>query len=167
MGAYQRIVQAYQGIAFRTAYVITGDAGDAEEAAQDAFVKAFRALPRFRGEADLGTWLYRITYNACLDHLRRRRPDGVPLEHAEGIVHGTADPAHGVVERDALARALRALPPQQRAVLLMVDAEGYDYAAAGRALGIAAGTVASRLSHARAAVRRQLETEEGVSHERS
>lgn len=130
---------------------------------QETFLRAFRALPEFRGDASLGTWLYRIAYNACLDELRRPRLRLVPLDQADGRAGEFDDPA-AWAERNALLRAaLMALPLEERAAVLLVDVEGFDYAGAGEVLGVPAGTIASRLSRARGALRRAMaDSTEGV-----
>jgi RNA polymerase sigma-70 factor (ECF subfamily) len=144
------------------AFRLLGDRAAMDDVLQEAYVKAFRALPRFRGDAAAGTWLYRIVYNACLDHLRReRRAAELPLE---AVPEPSApDPGEAAAQREALAAALAALAPDQRAAVLLVDAEGFDYIAAARVLGVRVGTLASRLSRARASLRRALAAEpEGV-----
>jgi RNA polymerase sigma-70 factor (ECF subfamily) len=128
-----------------------------EDALQEAYIKAFRALGSYRADAEFGSWLYRITYNACLDELRsaRRRPLGRPtVDDVESFAPG---PERAVTTADALRTALAALPLEQRAAVVLVDGEGFDNQAAARLLGVAPGTVASRLSRARAALRRALE----------
>jgi RNA polymerase sigma-70 factor (ECF subfamily) len=146
------------------AYRLLGDRDTMDDVLQETYVSAFKALPRFRGDSDLATWLYRIAYNACLDELRRRKTV-VPLER----VADRPDPAPGPAERTAtaqiLAQALAALAPDDRAAVLLVDAQGFDYAAAAEILGIPTGTVASRLNRARALLRRVLHVpgEEGAS----
>jgi len=108
----------------------------------------------------LGTWLYRITYNACLDELRRR-PAVAPLSYDADRAASVADPAPGpadiVVERDELAAALGRLPPDQRVAVMLVDAYGMDYADAAEVLGVRAATIGSRLSRARVALRQALD----------
>lgn len=137
------------------AYRLLEDRDLMDDALQEAYVKAYRALPGFRGESSVGTWLYRIAYNACLDELRRVRTV-VPLERIEE----RPDPAPPLPERtatgDALARALSTLAYEDRAAVLLVDAQGFDYESAGEVLGVPAGTVASRLHRARAQLRRVL-----------
>jgi len=138
------------------AYRLLGDRQRMDDALQDAYVKAFRMLPEFRGDSAPGTWLYRIAYNACLDELRRSR-QVVPLDS----VREQPDPRPGIAEafsqRSGLADALARLAPEDRAAVLLVDAQGFDYQGAAEVLGVPAGTIASRLNRARAALRRTLD----------
>jgi RNA polymerase sigma-70 factor (ECF subfamily) len=139
----------------RLAFRLLGDRERMDDVLQEAYARAFRALPRFRGGATLGTWLYRIVYNACLDELRRsgaRRE--VPLD--EWRDRGP-DRTDRVEERLDLEAALAALPVELRAVVLLVDADELSYGEAAEVLGIPAGTVASRLSRARDALKGALQ----------
>ena len=153
----QRHDERLRGLAWK---LLGGDRHRMDDALQDAYVRAYKALPRFRQDADLGSWLYRITYNACIDELRRakRRPEpvdtGAPNHDTDGRRPG---PDRAVVATDAVTRALAALPEEQRITVVLVDGEGYDNLTAARILGVAPGTVASRLSRARAAMRLALE----------
>jgi RNA polymerase sigma-70 factor (ECF subfamily) len=128
-----------------------------DDALQDAYVKAYRGLGRFKRDSSVGTWLYRIVYNACLDELRRGRRvlPLVAVEPAERVALGPG-PDDIAGWRSDLATALAALPPEQRAAVLLVDADGFDYAGAAAVLGVPAGTVASRLNRARVALRQAL-----------
>src|SRR5262249_18666704 len=108
-------------------------------------VRAFRALPRFRGDSSLETWLYRIVYNACIDDLRRRREHETLEEWDDRLTAAPVD----TEERLDLAAALASLPPELRAVVLLLDAEALSYAEASEILGAPAGTIASRLNRAR------------------
>jgi len=139
------------------AFRLLGDQGEMEDALQDAAIKAYRALPAFKGRSGVGTWLYRIVYNTCLDRLRRR-PLLLeePSSLAEALVDPDPDPLDTLVAWERLDAALGALPPDQRVALLLIDQEGYDYRTAGEIIGVPAGTVSSRVSMARATVRRLL-----------
>jgi RNA polymerase sigma-70 factor (ECF subfamily) len=146
------------------AWRLLGDRDRMDDVLQEAYVKAFRALPTFRGDADAapGTWLYRITYNACMDELRRqRRGVLLPLDDAIGRPDPAGDVGDRVVRSRRLAEAIDGLPPDHRAAVLLVDGEGFDYASAAGVLGIPEGTVRSRLSRARARLRAALGEEEG------
>jgi RNA polymerase sigma-70 factor (ECF subfamily) len=139
------------------AYRLLGDRDEMEDALQDAAIKAYRALPGFKGRSGVGTWLYRILYNTCLDSLRRRPgPLEQPAPLEAWAVDLDRDPLDGLVAWESLDAALRALPADQRVALILVDQEGYDYRTAGEIIGVPAGTVSSRVSTARATVRRLL-----------
>ena len=153
--AFAELVTHYDGRLRALAFRLLRDAAGTDDVLQEAYVKAFRSLDRFRGDASLGTWLYRITYNACLDELRRGRPV-VPLEEASHHATQHSDPADTAVARSDLDAALGQLPPAQRAAVVLVDAQGMGYAEAGEVLGIPRGTVASRLNRAHASLRRLL-----------
>ncbi len=152
--AFWLLVQPYDRSLRALAYRVLGSRDLMEDALQDAYLKAFRALPSFRGESGLASWLYRIVYNSCLDQLRRgRSSQHTSLEDTEGAIDPRPDPADVAVRRQDLAAALASLPADIRAAVLLVDAEGLDYREAAEVLGIARGTVASRLNRARAQLR--------------
>lgn len=152
--AFAAVIRHYDPGLRALAYRLLGDRDWMDDALQEAYVKAFRGLPRFQRRARLGTWLYRIVYNTCLDELRRaRRAVQVPLDENAETPGGSLDPGDVAADRSDLARALAALPPRERAAVLLVDAQGFDYRDAGRVLGVPEGTVASRLNRARATLR--------------
>ena len=155
--AFAAVVRHYDAGLRALAYRLLGSRDRMDDALQEAYVKAFRALPRFRGESQLGTWLHRIVYNACVDELERAsRARAVPFRETGEPDAAGPDHADGIVRRSSLETALASLAPQDRAAVLLVDAQGFDYRAAADVLGIPAGTVASRLSRARATLRRAL-----------
>jgi RNA polymerase sigma-70 factor (ECF subfamily) len=133
-----------------------GDPEEAADALQDAMISAFRQASGFRGDSAVTTWLHRIVVNACLDRLRRRaaRPTVSGLdERALAILPpGQPGPDPGASADTALdvMAALRTLPPEQQAVLVLVDMLGYSVAGAGEVLGISPGTVKSRCARGRA-----------------
>jgi len=154
MGTYDRRLRSL-------AYRLLDDRDAMVDAMQDVYVKAFRALPAFEGRSSVSTWLYRITYTTCLDYIERRRQ--APWEYNDAdppSLRLVPDPADEVVVRADLAAALRSLSSEARAAVLMVDRDGYDYRSTAAALGIPMGTLASRLSAARAALRRALDSGE-------
>jgi RNA polymerase sigma-70 factor (ECF subfamily) len=163
--AFAAVIRHYDRGLRALAYRLLGDRERMDDALQEAYLKAFRALPRFRGSSKLGSWLYRIAYNTCLDELERSRRVGqLPLSE----VAEPPDPRSGVAETVAskrdLAQALSRLAPEDRLAILMVDVQGFGYRDAGEVLGVPEGTIASRLNRARAALRAALGTQaEGVS----
>ncbi len=145
-----------RGLAYK---LLAGDRHRMDDVMQDAYIRAYRGLGTFRRDAHLGSWLYRIVYNACIDELRRssRRPD--PVDVTDAIwdrPDDVAGPERVAATVDAARRALAALPDDQRITVVMVDGEGLDNQTAARLLDVAPGTVASRLSRARAAMRQHL-----------
>ena len=152
--AYEEIVKRYQQIAFRTAYVITGSAADAEDAAQEGFVKAYRALGSFRMGADPRPWLLRIVANEARNRVRSsHRRHGLELRLIEGFRPGDAAPspeaaAVATEDRRRLLDLVNALGEEDRMVIssrYFLELSGEETAAA---LGIPEGTVKSRLSRA-------------------
>ncbi len=155
--AFAALVERHDRGLRALAYRLLGDRERMDDALQEAYLRAYRALPGFRGEATFRTWLYRIAYNACLEELERtRRLHAVPLEDAGELPGRDVDIGESVSLRDGLAAALAALAPEDRAAVLLVDAQGFDYRAAGEVLGVPEGTIASRLNRARAALRETL-----------
>jgi RNA polymerase sigma factor (sigma-70 family) len=161
--AYEQIVQAHQTLAFRTAYLVLGDAGEAEDAAQEGFVKAFRALARFRRGAPFRPWLLQIVANEARN---RRRSSGrrARLElrvAAESPSGGAAPSPEGALlaaeRRASLLAALGELREEERLVIglrYFLDLSEGETAAA---LGVRPGTVKSRLSRALARLREHAE----------
>lgn len=154
---FARMVRTYDDRLRGLAYRLLGDRDAMDDAMQEAYVKAYRALPSFRADADLGTWLYRITYNCCIDELRRRGRRPRPSELDDRVVPVSPDGTVAVDASRDLIAALATLTPELRATVVLVDAEGLGHTEAGRILGVAPGTVASRLHRARAALRTVLE----------
>ncbi|NNE74678.1 MAG: sigma-70 family RNA polymerase sigma factor [Acidimicrobiales bacterium] len=144
------------------AYRLLQSAAAMDDALQDAYLKAFRGLRDFRAESTFGTWLYRIVYTTCIDHHRRigRRAE-VPIETVVAELTATAagGPAFDerVVANEVILAALDRLPPDQCAAVMLVDGDGYSYDDAAYLLDTTAGTIASRLSRARASIRAELE----------
>ena len=155
--AFAAVIRHYDPGLRALAYRLLEDRDLMDDALQEAYVKAFRGLPRFHGHSKLGTWLYRIVYNACLDELKRpsRRQD-VPYEDVGDAPAPWTDPGEAAARRGELGEALARLAPEERAAVILVDAQGFDYREAARILDIPEGTVASRLSRARASLRAAL-----------
>lgn len=169
LDAFNGLVRLHQNRAYSFAYRMLGEPEAAADAAQQAFLSAFRNLKQMRGEA-FRSWLLRIVANACLDELRRRkRRPSVSLEglsESEEEDRGgeslaiLADPAEGPESaavrsdlRRTIEECLSLLPPDQRAAVLLVDVHALEYAESARALRVALGTVKSRIARARAALR--------------
>jgi len=154
--AFAGLVRRFDGGLRALAFRLLGDRDRMDDALQEGYVRAYRALPRFRGESAFGTWLYRIVH-ACLDELgRQRRAPVAALNEALEAAAPVPDLTDAIFECSRLAAALAALPPRDRAAVILVDAQGFDYASAARILGVPAGTIGSRLNRARGVLRREL-----------
>jgi RNA polymerase sigma-70 factor (ECF subfamily) len=165
--AYEELVHRYTEIAFRTACLVTGSAADAEEVAQDAFVKAWSALPRFRAGAPFRPWLLRIVGNEARNHRRAAgRRAAMELRLAEGLRAGGAAPspeaeAEAAEERAALLRALNGLPEDDRQVIACRHLLQLSVEETASVLELAEGTVKSRLHRSLGHLRDLLEPVHG------
>ena len=162
LDAFVELIGLHDRVLRALAYRLLGDAQRMDDVLQEAYLKAFRSLRGFEGRSAFGSWLYRIVYNACMDQLRRRRSSGrhLSLGEVDGLPDSKPDPGDVAAQRLDLAAALASLPPELRATVLLVDAEGMDYQTAAQVLGIPVGTVRSRLNRARGLLRRALSDDE-------
>ena len=154
---YQRPVFALVG-----RMLVGARPGEVEDLAQEVFLRAFRALPRFdpEGSAKLSTWLLTIATRACIDELRRRRPESGAEVIEEEQLHGDEDPHREVDRQQLRARLieeLSALPPPQRAALVLYEFHGWSYEAIAELIEQPIGTVRSRIARARARLRDRLQ----------
>jgi len=149
--AFRELLSRYRKSAFALAHQMLGDADDAEDISQEAFVKVFQALPRFRREAAFSTWLYRIVTNLCLARIRRNR--AVVALDSVGEMRSSEDPSRRVTESLLTRQVLSQMVPELRAILLLRDQLGLSYREISRTIAVPVGTVRSRLSKARAVFR--------------
>jgi RNA polymerase sigma-70 factor (ECF subfamily) len=131
---------------------MTGNDADAADAAQDALVAMVRGLSRFDGRSRFSTWAYRVATNVCLDELRRRRRRPEPRDELPVRAPASAGIDAAVADRLDVDVALRSLPADFRAAVVLRDLCGLDYEEIATVLGIPPGTVRSRISRGRAAV---------------
>lgn len=154
--AFGELVRTYQRRVYATAYHIMGSHADADDVVQDAFVRAFRAIDGFDGRSELFTWLYRITVNTALNHLRSKRRatalhDSATAD-AEAQHHEPRTPKEWTVLSDQVRRvlgALEQLSPTLRVTLVLATVEGMQYKEIAELLEIPEGTVAWRINEAR------------------
>jgi len=159
--AYEELVHTHQGIALRTAYVVAGNAADAEEAVQDAFVKAYRALWRFRPGAPFKPWLLRIVANEARNRRRSAGRRAALALRATQEPSGEAAPSPeaallGAEQRAELIEALNRLPENDREALACRYFLDLSEAETAAALGVRPGTVKSRVSRALERLRAEL-----------
>ena len=156
--AFDGLVRQYQQEIYRLAYRMTRNAEDAKDLAQEAFVRAYRSLGTFRGHSRFSTWLYRITVNLCLNHLKSAaRQD--PAEVDERLPDARADSLTALLtnERDRfLAKAIEALPPQQKATLTLRIHQGLGHREIAEILECSEGTAKANYFHAVRALQRRL-----------
>ncbi len=154
--AFSELVRRHQERVYRHLLRMLGAHDDALELTQDAFVKAWQALPQWQPEAQFRTWLMRIANNTALDALRRRKlVEFVPLEDGYDAPGSEAEPQRqlqATQELRQLDASLRRLAPEHRDVLLLREVEQMSYDEIGRVLSLSEGTVKSRLARARAAL---------------
>ena len=152
LAAFEELVDRHRPVVVRVASGIVG-AADAEDVSQDAFLRAFHRLERFRGDAPFRSWLLRITHNAALDHLARRRPEPVDPQAVDASQpSGARAPAERLEVRERierLERKLRGLSYEHRAVLVLRDAEGFSYEEIAEITEAPLGSVKGRLHRAR------------------
>lgn len=162
--AFAKLVQKYQSRVLTLATRILDNRSEAEDVAQDIFVKVFQSLHEFRGASRFSTWLYRITVNHCLNYIRRRTRQQqtlVAAEPEEWMQESPTSNPHRTLEqkeRWALVQAkLQVLSPEYRTILLLRDFEGLSYEEIADVLQLESGTVKSRLHRARTELKALLE----------
>ncbi|MEO7571573.1 MAG: sigma-70 family RNA polymerase sigma factor [Acidimicrobiales bacterium] len=159
--AFDELLRRHDGRMRGLAFRLLADRDRMDDALQAAYLNAFRTLARFRAGRDFGTWLYRITYNSCIDELRRRKRTPLSADAPVDPVSGQPGPERVVGAAETVRNALASLPLDQRVTVVLVDGEGFDHRAAAEILGVAPGTVASRLLPARRRLGRILGEEVG------
>ena len=159
--AFEDLVAAYEKNVYNLALRTVGNPQDAEDMAQEAFLKAYSSLSSFRGDSKFSVWLYRIVSNVCLDFLRRqnRRPStSLSVEDEDGEESQLDIPDESLspelllerrLTREAVQRGLQSLSGEQRQILLLREIQGMSYEEIGQALDLEAGTVKSRIFRAR------------------
>ena len=162
--AFEALIRAHEKRVYTLCRRMCRNEDDALEAAQDTFLAVWRGIGEFRADAAFSTWLYRLATNACLDLLRRekKRAGDVPLDGAEAPPDpsgGAASPEEAVLRADTrrmVQEALYALPDDHRRILLLRETEQLSYQEIAEVTGLELGTVKSRISRARQALRNYL-----------
>lgn len=172
--ACAELVASHERMVYQLALHLLGDRDEALDLSQEVFLRVFRTLPSFRGQSALKTWIYRIAINQARNRQRwwrrRRRDDQVPLDqhvrrHGELAQPEEAGAPDRALARKELAarlrRALDDLPFDQRTVIVLREIDGLSYEEIAESLNVAVGTVKSRLTRARQALRRELQEMRG------
>jgi RNA polymerase sigma-70 factor (ECF subfamily) len=158
--AFGELVDRYKDLVYAMVYRLSRDRTQADDLAQEVFLKIHRGLPYFRGEARLSTWIYRIVFNVCSQDRARTRGQEVPLDRGDDrppIDPGGVDAAFGDLElRDRLEKAMATLPDNYRFLVAAHYLKGVQYEALAEALGIPIGTVKTHLHRAKRLLRERL-----------
>ena len=157
--AFDVLVVRHQRAVYHVCTRFLRDHGEASDAMQDAFLKAWRALPRFKGDAAFATWLYRVAVNTCLSRLSARRPTPDPLAHAAVVADPRESQAAGLLRREqasAVRRAVDQLPDRQRATVILRVFHDLPHAEIAAVLGSSVGSVKANFFHALRNLRRLL-----------
>ena len=165
-GAFELLVQRYQDFVYIIALRTVQDRAEAEDVAQETFLRAYQALRTFRGDAKFSSWLYRIAVNRSIAHLRRKRRDPLlsngderSLDSLSSAPSSQESPEEGAARaelRTRLDRAIANLPPEYRIVVTLYHLEERKYREVAEILGLPIGTVKSHLHRARALLRESL-----------
>lgn len=159
--AFDVIVKRHQRAVYQLCYRFVGNHEDAADLAQDVFVRAFKGLQNFKGESALGTWLYRVGVNACLNRLAAKRPESEPLDAVQRADPHASHPLDAIVRGErasAVRRAIRKLPPKQRATLMLRVYQELSHEEIARTLGSSVGAVKANFFHALGNLRRLLQS---------
>ena len=150
--AYAELVRRYQDLLYRHAERMAGSPDEAEDIVQLAFIKSYRNLATCQNPDHVGAWMFRITANACKDHLKSRRSDGVTIDDVPGLAGETGDPERALARRDLRSRidsALHRLPADQREAFVMKHVEGLSYQEMEELLGVSVPALKMRVHRAR------------------
>jgi len=149
--AFDQIMRNHEDRVFSVCLRIMGNREHALDATQETFLTAFRKASQFKGNAALGTWIYRIAVNTCYDHLRkqkRRRADPMP-DRLDPADHSAEDAVESAGLRPEIERALAAISPEFRSAVVLSDIEGMSLPEVAEVLGVPVGTVKSRVFRGR------------------
>lgn len=159
--AFEELMQSHESRIYAIALRMMGNREDAQDCAQEAMVRIYRAMSSFKGQSALATWIYRITMNTCLDELRRRKARKVTS--LDSLVDNGWSPTdtgdtpeeHGlrVEKQNALNQAIQSLPDDMRAAIILRDVKGYSYDEIASILDANVGTIKSRISRGREKLR--------------
>ncbi|HLK57693.1 MAG TPA: sigma-70 family RNA polymerase sigma factor [Chthonomonadaceae bacterium] len=151
--AFESLLDAYETRVYRLALRFTGNVPDAEDVTQEVFLGVYKSLGRFRGSSTLGTWIYRIAMNHCLEYRRKRRLELTPYEEELTLVTSDwrEDPVQSADHRELSEKveaAINCLSPLHRDVVVLHELQGLTYQEVAETLNVPVGTVKSRLSNA-------------------
>lgn len=166
ISAFEELIAEYEKKIYNYCFRMTNNREDAEDLAQEVFIKVYRGLKSFKGDSQFSTWIYRIAYNTCVDKFRRKKvrvlsmtpaneeekeldlPDGEPLPE-EKVLQAE--------KKKLIQECIESLKPEYKTVIILRDIQDHTYESIADILGIPLGTVKSHISRARAALREALD----------
>jgi RNA polymerase sigma-70 factor (ECF subfamily) len=158
LSAFEAIYRRHSGPLYSLAYRMVGNPNDAEDLLQEIFLLAYNKLPSYQGQAALGTWLYRVATNRCLDYLRSRasRNQAITESLDDKDRPLSSAPTESTPERLDIEESVAKLPDSYRAAFLLYDVEGFEHKEVAEILGVAEGTSKSLVHKARLKIREHL-----------
>ena len=156
--SFKELYDLYKDRIYTTSLRMLGNTQDAEEAAQDTFIKIFRSIKKFQGNSSIFTWMYRIAVNTCIEHLRKRKnmPQHESIDDPEGSLPDIPDIDKSVTARLIIEREIELLPEGFKTVFVLHAIEGFKHREIAEILGISEGTSKSQLAAAKDKLRKQL-----------
>jgi len=169
VAAFEELISSYQKKIFNLAYRMLGNINDADDLAQETFIRVFKSISNFKGESSFSTWIYRIATNVCLDELRKRKnkkavslDDEIKVDDGEikRQIESDSPLPDEIAEREELRllvkHAISDLPEEQRLIISLRDIQGLSYDEIAQVLDCPSGTVKSRINRARQALKKIL-----------
>ena len=170
VSAFEELISGYEKKVYNTVYRYFNNSEDALDITQEIFIKVFTSLHSFKENSSFSTWLYRIAVNTCIDFLRKRKEETLPIKEEIGVGnerrHGSSyaqlpeDFAEKQELKEALLKAINSLPHEQRICVILRDIQGFSYTEMSEILMCSLGTIKSRLNRGRRALREILKSQE-------
>jgi RNA polymerase sigma-70 factor (ECF subfamily) len=157
--AFEQLILAYETKIYNLCFYVLKNKDDAMDASQEVCIKIFKSISKFKGDSKFSTWVYRVTYNTCIDYIKKRKED-IPYDDVINIETGDDNKVDSIVEAKELKQEIKNcimnLNEDFRAIIILRDIEGLSYQEISGILNIEVGTVKSRLSRARENLKNQL-----------
>lgn len=169
VSAFEELISGYEKKVYNTVYRFFNNSEDAMDITQEIFIKVFTSLHSFRENSSFSTWLYRIAVNTCIDFLRKKKDDTLPIKDEMVVGNDTKHSSYTQLPEDfvekqelkqALLKAIDSLPKEQRICVILRDIQGFSYTEISEILMCSLGTIKSRLSRGRRALRQKLKSPE-------
>lgn len=157
--AFESLILKYEGKIYNMCYYLLKNREDASDASQEVCIKIYKSINKFKGDSKFSTWIYRITYNTCLDYIKKRK-DELSYEEVLSTDSNVESKTEGIIEarelKFELKRCILKLNNDFKTVIILRDIEGLSYQEIADVLNIEVGTVKSRINRAREAFKNEL-----------